>query len=191
VPTAEPWRAVRERPERKGTSQWWLEHSTVTGEKTESQNEAGVIRDIVHLNLNVSDVKRSLEFYQKLGFQVLHIFGNGPQGSGDEIDDGMEFQGGRCRGAVITLGDHPRCWTKLELIEWVDPKPEPRKPAAAHALGISRIALRCKNLGALVERLEADGIVIETPPQQIDIVGAKGFALFRDPDGVLLELIEL
>lgn len=27
-------------------------------------------------------------------------------------------------------------------------------------------------------------------PQEIDIVGAKGFALFRDPDGVLLERIE-
>ena len=42
-----------------------------------------------------------------------------------------------------------------------------------------------------MKRLEAEGIVFETPPQKIDIVGAKGFALFRDPDGVLLELIEL
>ena len=32
---------------------------------------------------------------------------------------------------------------------------------------------------------------LQTPLQEIDIVGAKGFALFRDPDGVLLELIEL
>jgi catechol 2,3-dioxygenase-like lactoylglutathione lyase family enzyme len=166
----------------------------VTGsspETSSAQGEAGVIRDIVHLNLNVSDVKRSLAFYQTLGFRVLHVFGDGPQGSGESIEDGMEFQGGRCRGAVITLGDHPRCWTKLELIEWVEPPPEPREPGTPHSLGVSRIALRCKRLGALVKRLEADGIEFETQPQEIDIVGAKGFALFRDPDGVLLELIEL
>ena len=44
---------------------------------------------------------------------------------------------------------------------------------------------------ALCERLASEGIVFETPPRATDIVGAKGFALFRDPDGVLLELIEL
>jgi catechol 2,3-dioxygenase-like lactoylglutathione lyase family enzyme len=153
--------------------------------------DVGVIRDIVHLNLNVSDIQRSLHFYQKLGFTVLHVFGDGPAGSGSQVEDGMAFQGGRCRGAVITLGDHPRCWTKIELIEWVDPPPEPRPRGSSHALGVSRIALRCKGLKALVERLEAEGIVFESPIQEIDIVGAKGFALFRDPDGVLLELIEL
>jgi catechol 2,3-dioxygenase-like lactoylglutathione lyase family enzyme len=151
----------------------------------------GVIRDIVHLNINVSDITRSLDFYQKLGFQVLHVFGDGPQGSGENVEDGMAFAGGRCRGAIITLGDHPRCWTKLELIEWIDPPPDPREPAAGSALGVSRIALRCKQLHALVKRLEAEGIVFETPPQETDIVGAKGFAIFRDPDGVLLELVEL
>lgn len=151
----------------------------------------GVVRDIVHLNLNVSDVARSLAFYRKLGFEVLHVFGDGPQGTGESLEEGMAFGGGRCRGAVITLGDHPRCWTKLELIEWIDPPPEPREPGAPHALGVSRIALRCKGLHALVERLEAEGIAFETPPQATDVAGAKGFALFRDPDGVLLELIEL
>ena len=41
------------------------------------------------------------------------------------------------------------------------------------------------------QRLEGEGVTMETPVQQTDIVGARGFALFRDPDGVLLELIEL
>ena len=127
-----------------------------------------MIRDIVHLNLNVSNVQRSLDFYQKLGFRVLHNFGDGPQGSGDNVEDGMTFAGGRCRGAVITLGDHPRCWTKLELIEWVDPPPEPpepREPGAPNALGVSRIAPRCKHLHSLVKRLEGEGIVFETTPR--------------------------
>jgi len=151
----------------------------------------GVIRDIVHLNINVSDIARSLEFYQRLGFEILHVFGDGPQGLGENVEDGMAFAGGRCRGAVISLGEHPRCWTKLELIEWIDPPPAPREPAVSHAIGVSRIAIRCKQLHALVERLESEGVEFETPPQETDIVGAKGFAIFRDPDGVLLELVEL
>ena len=38
--------------------------------------------------------------------------------------------------------------------------------------------------------LRGKGIEFEAEPQEIDIVGAKRFVLFRDPDGTLLELIE-
>ena len=31
----------------------------------------------------------------------------------------MSIAGGRMRGAVLELGDHPRCWTKIELIQWL------------------------------------------------------------------------
>lgn len=146
-----------------------------------------MIRDIIHINLNVSDIKRSIGFYETLGFKVLHVFGDR---EGGDVEEGMAFQGGRCRGAVMTLGDHSRCWTKIELIEWVEPKVEHVPARGTHALGISRIALRTKNLLEFVAALEAKGIEMETPPQEIDIVGASRFALFRDPDGILLELIE-
>ena len=67
----------------------------------------------------------------------------------------------------------------------------PTEPRGPHAAGVSRIALRVKHLAELVRDLEAGGIAFESPPQEIDIVGATGFALLRDPDGVLIELIEL
>ena len=35
-----------------------------------------MIRDIVHVNLNVSDIKRSIAFYETLGFKVMHVFGD-------------------------------------------------------------------------------------------------------------------
>lgn len=146
-----------------------------------------MIRDIVHLNFNVTDIKRSIAFYESIGFKVMHVFGDHED---SEIEEGMDFGGNRCRGAVITLGDHPRCWTKIELIEWVDPKVESQPVRGAYAAGVSRIALRTKNLLEFVEKLEAMGIAMESGPQEIDIVGAKRFALFRDPDGILLELIE-
>jgi catechol 2,3-dioxygenase-like lactoylglutathione lyase family enzyme len=154
-------------------------------------SDAGAVRDIVHLNLNVSDIRRSLAFYAKLGFRVVHVFGDGPQGRGEDVDAGMSFAGGRCKGAVLALGDHPRCWTKLELIEWVEPKPLPRAPAAPTSLGLTRVALRCKDLHALVARLAAEGVAFETPVQETEVAGARAYVTFRDPDGVLLELVEL
>ena len=146
-----------------------------------------MIRDIVHVNLNVSDIKRSIAFYEILGFKVMHVFG---EREDSEVEEGVEFQGSRSRGVVLTLGDHPHCFTKIELIEWVDPKVEFSPPRSMHALGVSRIALRTKNLLEFIEELASKGIEMEQASQEIDIVGAKRFALFRDPDGVLLELIE-
>ena len=146
-----------------------------------------MIRDIVHLNINVTEIERSIAFYQRLGFQTLHVFGDKPT---NDASDGMDFGDGHMRGAVMTLGDHPRCWTKIELIEWVRPPTEPQPERTTIHAGVSRIALRCKNLLSFYEELKADGIAFESAPQEIDIVGAKRFVLFRDPDGTLLELIE-
>lgn len=146
-----------------------------------------MIRDIIHLNLNVTDIQRSIAFYEMIGFQILHVFGDRPNA---DVMEGMAFRGGRCRGVVMTLGNHDRCWTKIELIEWVEPKVQAGETAGPHAAGVSRIALRTKNLREFVANLEARGVIFESRPQEIDIVGASGFALFRDPDGVLLELIE-
>jgi glyoxylase I family protein len=146
-----------------------------------------MIRDVIHLNINVTDVERSVAFYERLGFKVMHVFGDRENG---DVSEGMSFQGGRCKGVVLSLGDHPRSWTKIELIQWIEPPVEPQARAGQHASGVSRIALRTKNLLAFVAGLEAQGVVFETPPQEIDIVGAKRFALLRDPDDVLLELIE-
>lgn len=146
-----------------------------------------MIRDIVHLNINVTDIDRSLAFYQRLGFEIMHVFGDEPT---DDPSTGMSFGDGRMRGAVIALGDHPRCWTKIELVQWVRPPTEPQPERTTLHAGVSRIALRCKNLLSFYRELQADGIEFESEPQEIDIVGAKRFVLFRDPDGTLLELIE-
>ena len=148
-----------------------------------------MIREVIHINVNVTDAKASIAFYQKLGFSVMHAFGDHAT---DDPSEGMDFGSSRMRGAVMSLSDHPRAATKIELIEWVKPKalPQPQPQRALHAAGVSRIALRTVDLLQFVERLKSVGIVFEQEPMEIDLVGAKRFALFRDPDGTLLELIE-
>ena len=146
-----------------------------------------MILNLIHININVTDIERSIDFYQKLGFKVMHVFGNEPT---DDVREGMEFGRRSMRGAVLSISDDPRSSTKIELIQWVDPQalPQPERPDAQ--AGVARIAIRTKNLLAFCEELHAKGIEFLHEPQEIDIVGAKRFVLFKDPDGTTLELIE-
>lgn len=150
-----------------------------------------MIYDIVHVNVNVSDIRRSIAFYEEVGFRVIHVFRDGVRGldpSGD-VMEGMTSAEGRVRGAVMSLGDHPRSFTKIELLEYVDPPTGPAPERSVRTAGIARIALRCKDLPAEVERLRASGIEMGEI-QGLDIVDASHFVFFHDPDGALLTLIE-
>ncbi len=146
-----------------------------------------MLLNLVHININVTDIERSLEFYQRVGFKVMHVFGNRPT---DDVSEGMSYAGRQMRGAVLSLSDDPRAATKLELIQWIDPPVEPQSPGSDTRAGVSRIAIRTKHLLAYYRALKAKGVEFLHEPQEIDIVGAKRFVMFRDPDGTLLELIE-
>ena len=136
-----------------------------------------MLLNLIHVNINVTDLDRSLEFYQKVGFKVMHVFSNAETGD-------------RSRGAVISISDDPRASTKIELIESLDPPTAPQPAKPLHGAGVSRLAIRTKNLLAYYEELRTKGIEFLSEPIEIDIIGAKRYVLFRDPDGVVLELIE-
>ena len=146
-----------------------------------------MLLNLVHININVTDIERSLEFYQRIGFKVMHVFGNRPTG---DVAEGMDYGGRQMRGAVLSISDDPRAATKIELIQWIDPPTRRASEKTEASAGVSRIAIRTKNLREYCEELKAKGVKFLHEPQEIDIVGAKRFVMFRDPDGTLLELIE-
>jgi catechol 2,3-dioxygenase-like lactoylglutathione lyase family enzyme len=90
----------------------------------------------------------------------------------------------------MSLGDAPHQATKLEVLEWVEPRSRPQPERSAHHAGVSRLALRTKDLPTVARRLAAAGVSFEGEIVEIDLVGARRFVLLRDPDGTLLELIE-
>ena len=150
------------------------------------ETKEGRLLNIVHVNVNVTDAERSVEFYRSFGFEVMHVFSDRSEDVGRE---GVSFTP-RTRGAVMSLGNDPRASCKIELLQSLDPPATAKVPQQAGQAGVGRIAIRTKNLLAYVDRLERDGITPLLQPQEIDIVGAQRYALYRDPDGVLLELIE-
>lgn len=136
-----------------------------------------MLLNVIHININVTDLDRSLEFYEKVGFEVMHTFTN-------------EETGGRSRGAVISISDDPRASTKIELIQSIDPPTAPHPIKPLHGAGVSRLAIRTKNLLKVYEELRGKGIEFLSEPIEIDVIGAKRYVLFRDPDDVVIELIE-
>ena len=145
-----------------------------------------MIRHIVHININVTDIERSVAFYERLGFRVMHVLGEDEKDVRSTRHDGTRT----IRGAVLSLGDAPLVSTKIELIESVDPPAEPQAELPQNRAGFSRLALRVKGLKRLYDDLRAQGVEFLSEPIEIDLVGASRYVLFRDPDGTLLELIE-
>ena len=120
-----------------------------------------LINTIAHIGYQVSDLTRSLAFYEPLGFQRQQRFSKpSPQGA-------IEV-------AFIEMGG-----TVLELYQLPEGVPfdSPR-------CGIDHLALEVSDLDAVQKRLEALGYPLDEGPVEEECVR---FLLIRGPDGERLE----
>ncbi|HKY91121.1 MAG TPA: VOC family protein [Nevskiaceae bacterium] len=147
---------------------------------------------LYHVNINVSDLARSRAFYEQLGFRVVETFNerNNPdldRGLGLPPDVSSENH------ALFMMVGEGRHATVIDMCEWVRPKSEGDGFPAANQLGIPRICLRVKHLDALVARLRAAGVAfLSDEPQCLKTLKRKPrFIICRDPDGIMVELLEL
>lgn len=150
--------------------------------------------NIVHVNVHVSDLERSIAFYEKLGFTVqFELSRHQPNYMTPvPVSPLNQHGGGKVRGAVMSLGHDPRCATKIELIQYVDPVPQARPFKPNCEVGVHRIAIRVKDIDSTVAGLRAEGINISEDPHEIRTMGGRQrYVLFPDPDETMLELIEL
>ena len=139
---------------------------------------------IYHVNVNCTNLERSLAFYQMLGFrEVIDI----PAGRLPGL--GMDPAIGRAK--LLRLGEEPRS-TLIDLIEWQTPRPHGTPYADLGHTGIARLCLRVKGLAAMVAELKSRGVRFISEPVSAGLAGGKQtFVCFYDPDGAVLELMEL
>ena len=81
----------------------------------------------------------------------------------------------------------------LELIEYIDPRGAPSRPAANDP-GATHISLRVGDIEAIHGRLRQAGVPVRTDPIELTAPGAwQGARCFyaSDPDGVTVELIQV
>ena len=143
---------------------------------------------IFHFTVNASSFERSLAFYRKLGFQVLRD--NRDVVWPDYVATQFGLARAQGRGALLALGDGPDC-TRLDLIEWLEPAPEPPSPLPVSERTPRILAIRTRGVRAAYEQLRTQGIEFITPPRGPDEpTGIEAVVCCRDPDGLLIELIE-
>ncbi len=146
-----------------------------------------------HINLNVSDLERSIAFYGLFGFDVfipsipyLGLVRDEVRTLSDDDAAALGVPAGtRGRACILQLGDgFPKLdLTQLEL-------GAARSPLETGDLGFARICLASSDLERDHARLAAAGVSFLTPPQTT-AGSLADIALCRDPDGALIELIQI
>ena len=150
-----------------------------------------MISAIDHVNIVVSDLAVSLEFYTKiLGFRETRRASL----KGKWIDEivGLKDVEGEVAYVVAPAGE-PR----LELLHYKQPSGEALAlNAQANTIGLRHIALRTDDIEAVISRLRDAGVKVfsdaVTVPQGVveHDAGDKKLCYFLDPDGVILELAQ-
>jgi glyoxylase I family protein len=148
------------------------------------------VRSIFHININCSNLDRSIAFYEMLGFtKALEM--ETYSGDADESYEALGINGKVAhRGPVVLfLGDDPR-QTRLDLMQWLEPSspsPEARSP---QMLGVPRIALWTKDIDGLYHRIGGRIEFVTPPVGPFENRAIQSIACVRDPDGLLVELLE-
>jgi catechol 2,3-dioxygenase-like lactoylglutathione lyase family enzyme len=143
---------------------------------------------IFHFTVEASNFERSLAFYQALGFRLLRDNRDVVWPSYVAENFGLERAQGR--GALLALGPEPH-HTRLDLIEWLEPRPRDADPRPLAQRVPRLIALRTRNVRAAYAELVQRGIEFIRAPREPDPnTGIESVVCCRDPDGLIVELIE-
>ena len=141
------------------------------------------IKAIRHTGIVVSDMQTSLHFYRDLlGLEIWADF----QDDSQMVQDITGVPDANIWMVKLQAEDG----VSIELLQYLShPQPVPQSRRACD-IGCNHIALQVEDLDALYEKLVAAGIEFNVPPT----VSSEGFAKVtycRDPEGVLVELVEI
>ena len=147
------------------------------------------IESLFHFTVNATNFERSLAFYTTLGFRVLRD--NRDVIWPDYVARQFGMERAQGRGALLAIDDGPGS-TRLDLLEWLDPVWPGEQVGRPRSELVPRIiALRTKNVRAAYDDLRRRGIEFVSEVRGPDeATGIEAVVCARDPDGLLVELIE-
>ncbi len=141
------------------------------------------VKSIRHAGIVVSDMTKSLEFYRDLlGMEVW-----------------ADFEDKSAYAQAVTGVPNAHIWMvklqakdggSVELLKYLShpqPIPEPRRSCD---VGINHVALHVDDIDSLYEKLKQHHIRFNAPPTLSTDGGAKT-TYCRDPEGVLVELVQM
>ena len=137
-----------------------------------------------HIGLTVSNLEESLKFYVEfLGFKVLRMADE----SGVCIDNFSNLKNIKVKTVKMVDPDN----NMLELLHYDSHPERPYNNMVRRIteIGCSHFALTISDLDSLYKRLMDEGIKFNYPVQ-ISPDGKVKVAFCRDPDGILIEMVE-
>ena len=143
---------------------------------------------IFHVNVNCSDLARSRAFYVE-GCGLTE----GVRTTPETTQSGAAFGLGRARwDAWILVGAAGFDGGAIDLLQWQEPPPAARPPAALFEAGFQRIGLLVPDLDVVIANAPALGGVVWSEPVVHELAdgGRVRLVLMSDPDGVAVELVE-
>ncbi len=148
------------------------------------------IQRVMHVNVNCSDLERSLAFYRDVvGLEPASHTNPVPQdGSGFGMQGEVQWD------AHILHDARGFAGPGIDLLEWQRPRPTGRPASEPNHLGFFRVCLLVPDIDRVYERVVSKGVECESPPLEVPVgpdseLIARAF-LCRDPDGTAVEFIE-
>ena len=141
-----------------------------------------MIKDVRHMGIVVSDMEKSLKFYRDLlGLKVKSLVDE----EGEFLDNMLAHENVKNKVAKLYAKNGNA------LVELIDSKSYGnKKDRDFFTIGASHFALTVDDLDETYDYLIKNGVKFTAPPQQ----SSDGFAkvtFCEDPDGTLIELVEV
>jgi catechol 2,3-dioxygenase-like lactoylglutathione lyase family enzyme len=132
-----------------------------------------------HTGITVSDLDRSIRFYERLGFEVAERF----EEEGEEVERGVGVAGAELHAAML---EGPN--SRLELIEYIAPRTGPA-PHPNNGVGAAHVCIEVEDVDAAVAELREEGIEFLSDP--ITHESGIRWVYAKDPDGITAELLQV
>jgi catechol 2,3-dioxygenase-like lactoylglutathione lyase family enzyme len=138
-----------------------------------------------HLRITVTDLQKSIPFYEMLGFEILErikLTDGSFVGAPVEVD-------AEC--ARLRLPDEP---FEVRLVQWNSPAAHGHHPTDPFHAGLFRAALGVDDTRASYEYLTGAGETFLRPPMSVELSGTPvpdmWITFIADPDGVPYEFVQ-
>lgn len=148
-----------------------------------------MIGKILHVGLTVTDLERSIAFYRDvlgLSFvgQILM--------EGETTEKLFVKKGCKAKVGYLNGSEHIEC-PPVELIQFVGEEPK-RQNGDLFTTSISELCFFVDDIDKEYERLSKAGVEFLSEPQEFDFTsdgfGKSKAVYLRDPDGIILELMQ-
>lgn len=145
------------------------------------------LNQFYHVNINVTNLDRSIRFYERLGFEVTARFnmeGNLAKGTSEAF--GLPYTTNSA--AFMKLKKSPML---IDLVEYHDPPTHGETYRTLNNVGMVRLAFHVDNIREIHAKLVEMGVVMLGPLRFVKPPGGveAGVFAFRDLDGTILEVL--